>query len=479
LKDVTVKVVAALVLILVMPAGPAKAQPARPLGATAPPRPSVERWKVVVEKNPMNDQRVVTALLKATLPIKGWLATATPTLVVRCQKGLAEKEFPPSVPIQPGLEVYIVTEMPATVENSEGIHNVRVRFDDHPATVWGTSESTDKKALFIAPIYATRMIVTEQMLANSRRMLVEFTPFNASPVVATFDVRGFSVHAKEVLSACPESDRTAWRYPPGLAPATDQNAGNLIGLAVADLAKRIGQAKSAAGYRLTYETDEGDLLLYLDDGKVSRATPGDVPLRLIHKREDAPVSEPPAPRQPVPGGAIARCVDGGFVFVDTGTETCQGHGGIDERIDPRLQPTRSAPATAPPIDSAQQTDLHDATKRPANELLGMAKAEVMRILGDPSLIANGTWSYDTSNGSLQVVIKDEKVAEIRPQNFDLALIITKSVAEAPSAATPARALPKRPTEAVAQCGDGLFVFVSTGPKTCGGHGGVKDWFVKP
>jgi hypothetical protein len=29
--------------------------------------------------------------------------------------------------------------------------------------------------------------------------------------------------------------------------------------------------------------------------------------------------------------------------------------------------------------------------------------------------------------------------------------------------------------AVAQCGDGVFVFVATGSKTCAGHGGVAKW----
>jgi hypothetical protein len=106
------------------------------------------------------------------------------------------------------------------VENAEGKHNITVRFDDQPAENWGTSESTDKKSLFIAPIYATRIAVVDERLKKSQQMLVRFTPFNASPVTFKFDIRGFASHADRVLGACPEVDRSKWLFPPrqGLRP---------------------------------------------------------------------------------------------------------------------------------------------------------------------------------------------------------------------------------------------------------------------
>src|SRR5438874_834288 len=129
-----------------------------------------------------------------------------PTLVVRCQTPLKAEKFPDFMPFQPGLEVYIVTGMPANVENGEGLHQIFVRFDDEKAQQWGSRESTDEKALFIAPAYATRIVVSHHTLADSKRMLVQFTPFNASQVLITFDTRGFDRYVDQVLDACPPVD---------------------------------------------------------------------------------------------------------------------------------------------------------------------------------------------------------------------------------------------------------------------------------
>jgi hypothetical protein len=180
--------------------------------ADLPPDPvGAGRWVVTTAKNPLNDHAIVTAVLTASAPIKGWLATATPELVVRCQTPLHPSTFPPFLPVQSGLEVYVVMGMPATVENAEGKHSLQVRFDDQPARTWGTSESTDKKALFVAPIYATEMLVTKRTLATSKQMLVGFTPFNASPVLITFDVRGFRTNLNRILAACPVMDKSQWK----------------------------------------------------------------------------------------------------------------------------------------------------------------------------------------------------------------------------------------------------------------------------
>lgn len=180
-----------------------------------PPDPAgAGKWVITSSINPLNDKKIVTAMLRAEAPIKGWLATATPTLVVRCQTPLRAESLPAFLPVQPGLEVYVVTDMPAQVENAEGLHQMQLRFDDQPAREWGGRESTDKKALFFAPVYATQIVVTDRMLLTSKQLLVGFTPFNASPVVIRFDVRGFRTHAKTLLAACPAVDRSAWKPMP-------------------------------------------------------------------------------------------------------------------------------------------------------------------------------------------------------------------------------------------------------------------------
>lgn len=177
-----------------------------------------DKWDVAVSKDPLNDKPVVVAALPAEAPIHGWVGSTTPTLIVSCHTPTDEasiSSLSTALPVQPGLELYIVTDMAASVENTQGVHTIQVRFDERPADRWVTLESTDKTALFVAPIYATRLVVTDKLLLNSHRMFVRFTPFNAPPATITFDLRGFGFHAHELLSACPSVDQSHWRLPRG------------------------------------------------------------------------------------------------------------------------------------------------------------------------------------------------------------------------------------------------------------------------
>jgi hypothetical protein len=86
----------------------------------------------------MDDRPIVTAILSAEGGIEGWLTKSTPQLVVRCQTPADNAhKFPTFIPAQPGLEMYLVIGMPAHVENGEGLHTLRVRFDDQPAESLG------------------------------------------------------------------------------------------------------------------------------------------------------------------------------------------------------------------------------------------------------------------------------------------------------------------------------------------------------
>src|SRR3989442_3898170 len=68
---------------------------------------------------------------------------------------------------------------------------------------WG--ESTDNEALF-----APNPIQMAKMLAKYRTMRFRFTPFNSSPAIITFDVRGFDRHIGLVSKTCSwERDRVA------------------------------------------------------------------------------------------------------------------------------------------------------------------------------------------------------------------------------------------------------------------------------
>ena len=60
---------------------------------------------------------------------------------------------------------------------------MRVRFDDAGAERQRWSQSTDNEALF-----APNAVQMARNIAKAKTLRFEFTPFNASPVIATFDV---------------------------------------------------------------------------------------------------------------------------------------------------------------------------------------------------------------------------------------------------------------------------------------------------
>jgi hypothetical protein len=242
-----------------------------------------DKWKITSSKNPMNDTATVTASLNAEGPIVGRLNRSfLPTLIVRCSTPLKPDNYPPIIPVQPGLEVYVVTGMPATVENAEGLHQVGLRYDDAAAYQSGMSESTDHQSLFFSAIESTRAAVTYRTLVKSKRLLVQFTPFQSSPVIITFDTRGFEKHVDQVLTACPRADRSKWSFPPGMEPPGWKSdlATSLLGLTGDELRTKLGEPQEIAGARWTY----GALRVYLDpSGKVTDVQPPTLDLTTLKR----------------------------------------------------------------------------------------------------------------------------------------------------------------------------------------------------
>ncbi len=160
----------------------------------------------------MNDSLIVTA----SVPAAERLADGPrPSLVVRCRTPLTKPASSRDIlPIIEGLDVFIATGVAASVENAEGLHTTHVRFDSDPSQQWNARESTSDKALLFAPIYASQTVAVDHLLATSRRMLVQFTPFRSDPVTLTFNIAGFENHEAEVLAACPPFDESKWRVPP-------------------------------------------------------------------------------------------------------------------------------------------------------------------------------------------------------------------------------------------------------------------------
>lgn len=105
--------------------------------------------------------------------------------------------------------------MPVGDSHRAGTHIIGVRFDGDRQERWGTVESTDTEALFVAPFYAKQLI---GKLTHSRQLVVEFTPRSAPPATVFFDTRGFRMHAARVLAACPAIDRPKGQFPIGVEP---------------------------------------------------------------------------------------------------------------------------------------------------------------------------------------------------------------------------------------------------------------------
>jgi type VI secretion system protein VasI len=156
--------------------------PAIPAAPKSPPRSG--KWTVSQDTSAMDDSKGVTFSLEGENPIVAWLKIQTPTLIVRCK----EKRT----------DVYMVTGTAASVESGdvEG-HTVRVRFDGAAAQRQRWSQSTNNEALF-----APNAVQMARSIAKAKIVRFEFTPFNASPAIATFDVSGFDQHIGRVAAAC-------------------------------------------------------------------------------------------------------------------------------------------------------------------------------------------------------------------------------------------------------------------------------------
>jgi len=147
-------------------------------------------------------------------------------------------------------------------------------------------------------------------------------------------------------------------------------------------------------------------------------------------------------------------------------------------------PTTTGAATETASDDANETlvDVARPTRAtmsgPASQLLGATDARVREVLGMPSLVSNGAWAYDGGRRTLHVYFKGGVVSEVRPTDVDLSTFAPREAA-ATKEPTPPPLPPPPPEDAVAQCGDGLFVYVATGVKTCVGHGGVAKWLKTP
>jgi hypothetical protein len=127
--------------------------------------------------------RMIAFELPAENLVAIWGQRVRPTLSVRCLSGTTD--------------VFMTTGWAASLEEGSDRHTVRLGFDDNDHVVERWLDSEDYKALF-APDGAA----TARSVAGASTLRFGFTPYNASPVVADFDVRGFDQLVGSIARLC-------------------------------------------------------------------------------------------------------------------------------------------------------------------------------------------------------------------------------------------------------------------------------------
>jgi hypothetical protein len=152
------------------------------------------KWARIRQSGWGNDgSRTVTFQLQAENDVSVWMKRVRPVLAVRC--------------LQRQTEVFIVTDSATSIEATPDRHTVRVGFDGQPETAeqWLDSEGQGE-------LFAPDAVALARQLARVHTMRFGFTPFNGSPVVIEFDVRGFAGPLESVAKTC------GWSSTTGLAP---------------------------------------------------------------------------------------------------------------------------------------------------------------------------------------------------------------------------------------------------------------------
>ena len=112
-----------------------------------------------------------------------WMDHVRPVLVLRCLAGKTD--------------AFVFTETAARIEQADENHTVELALDGSSAAVERWPDSADHDALFApdAEAFARR-------LAGARTLRFGFTPHNAQPVTATFDLSGAEAVVDAVSRTC-------------------------------------------------------------------------------------------------------------------------------------------------------------------------------------------------------------------------------------------------------------------------------------
>jgi hypothetical protein len=121
--------------------------------------------------------------LPAENTVQVWTRHVQPALVVRCMSQMAQ--------------VFVVTESALKIEPETDDHTVTFSFDDEPKVAERWPDSADHDALF-----APDGSAFAQRLMRARTLRFGYTPHNADPVVAAFNVNGLGPLIEPAIKEC-------------------------------------------------------------------------------------------------------------------------------------------------------------------------------------------------------------------------------------------------------------------------------------
>jgi len=121
--------------------------------------------------------------IEAVRPVAVWMKQVRPTLVVRCMDRRTD--------------VFVYTESAARIEEQDENHTVRVAFDDEAGSHQRWPDSVEHDALFAPDGQAMA-----QKLLAAHQMRFSFSPHNAAPVTATFEVDGLAKLLEPIAKIC-------------------------------------------------------------------------------------------------------------------------------------------------------------------------------------------------------------------------------------------------------------------------------------
>ena len=170
----------------------ADASAAKPVASSKPkPKPApvgpLPTWNRVSDGRWVGrDRRSVALELNANEKVAIWMRQVRPVLVVRC--------------LGQATDVFVFTQTAAKMEPQDENHTVRVGLDGGEFSTERWADSEEHDALF-----APDGTALAQQLMHSRTLRFGFTPHNAAPVVAEFNVAGLG----ELLA--PTARQCGWK----------------------------------------------------------------------------------------------------------------------------------------------------------------------------------------------------------------------------------------------------------------------------